>query len=228
MFPSIRQLGIAILMVSGFEIAATVLDPLPSRAEIVTLPNGVRCDGQFQGLNGRGLCIYAEEPISSPYNYYEGEIRNGQPNGSGLFVFANGDRYEGQVSNGQPNGRGTFVFANGDRYVGQIRNGVAQGTGTFRFANGDRYSGGMREGQPHGRGTFIFAGGQSYNGQFYLGQVNGRGVLIHPNGMRCEGDFYNSQFTGKGTCTIPSGRPFRRYSGELSNGLPNGVGNYVR
>jgi hypothetical protein len=224
MIPSIQRLGIAILVASSLEIAISFFSPLPSRAAFLTLDNGARCEGRFQGSNGRGLCIYSKVEGGSPYDYYEGEIRNGKPHGRGIFVYANDDRYEGQVSNGQPSGRGIFLFANNTRYEGTIINGEPNGTGTFTFENGNRYQGRVLNGQPHGKGTFTFANGQRYTGGFYLGQVKGKGILIHKNGLRCEGAFYNSKFTGKGTCTYPPGSPYRSYRGELRDGKPEGRG----
>lgn len=224
MIPSIQRLWIALLVASSVEIALSCIHPLPSQAAVLKLNDGTPCEGQFQGRNGRGLCVFSEAGGGSPYDYYEGEIRNGQPNGRGIFVYNNDDRYEGQVTNGQPNGRGMFLFANNDRYEGSIRNGQPNGTGTFTFATGDRYVGNVRNGVPHGQGTFTFANGQRYTGGFYLGQVKGSGTLIHANGVRCQATFYNSRFTGKGTCTYPSGFPYRSYTGELRDGQPEGRG----
>src|ERR687885_749682 len=165
MIPSIQRLGIAILVAASLDITISFIRPLPSRAAFLTLPDGARCEGQFQGSNGRGLCVYSKVEGGSPYDYYEGEIRNGKPNGRGIFVYSNDDRYEGQVSNGKPNGRGMFLFANNSRYEGTISNGEPNGSGTFTFGDGDRYQGRVLNGQPHGQGTLTYANGQVYRGE---------------------------------------------------------------
>ncbi|HAG85393.1 MAG TPA: hypothetical protein DCL61_30670 [Cyanobacteria bacterium UBA12227] len=221
-----QRLGIAILVASSFNIINDVINPQPSIAEVITLSDGTRCEGEFKGRNGRGLCVYSEDPSGQPYDYYRGEILNGQPNGRGVLVYGNRDRYEGQFRNSLPHGVGMFLFANGDRYEGNLYNGQPSGNGIFTFANRDRYQGNFFNGQPHGRGSFTFADGQRYIGDFYLGQVNGQGEVILPNGMRCEGTFYNSNLDGKGTCTNVQGSSSRRYTGEIRNGQPGGRGTY--
>lgn len=227
MLTSIQRLGIVILVASSLNIASYATHPQPSIAKTVTLPDGSSCEGQFQGLNGTGLCVYSPGNPSD-YDYYRGEIRNGEPNGRGLLVYKNRDRYEGQFRNGMPDGVGMFLFTSGDRYEGQFRNGKANGRGTFTFTNGDRYLGQLQNGYPHGTGTFTFASGQIYSGQFYLGQVNGRGVVILPGVVRCEGTFYNSSLDGKGTCTNlnPENPSYVRYTGEIRDGRPYGRGTY--
>ena len=39
--------------------------------------------------------------------------------GTGTYIWANGETYEGQCLNERLNGQGTLFMANGDRYVGQ-------------------------------------------------------------------------------------------------------------
>ncbi|MFS2034713.1 hypothetical protein ACEN8I_11875 [Polaromonas sp. CT11-55] len=57
----------------------------------------------------------SESPIPSKGGVtgYEGESRNGQPNGKGLQKFPNGDSYEGEWVNGRRQGFGTYRWANG-------------------------------------------------------------------------------------------------------------------
>src|SRR6267378_3877460 len=54
---------------------------------------------------------------------YEGEYRDGELNGRGVYTLANGNRYEGELKDNKPNGRGVFTFADGDRYEGSWTNG---------------------------------------------------------------------------------------------------------
>ena len=46
------------------------------------------------------------------------------------------DRYIGQWKDGERNGQGTYIWADGDRFVGQWRNGEKYGQGTLIYANG--------------------------------------------------------------------------------------------
>jgi len=192
-----------------------------------------RCEGQFQGNNGQGLCVELEgKEAGSPYKYYRGQIRSGTFSGNGTLVYDNDDRYEGQFQNGRPNGKGMFLAVTENRrYEGDFRNGFFHGNGTYTFGNGNRYVGQFAGGQPHGRGEYTFlSNGQfshSYAGKFYLGIINGNGTVTNANGTRCTGVFYSNNLTGKGTCTFSSNSPFRSYTGELNKGLPEGRGKVV-
>lgn len=42
--------------------------------------------------------------------------------GIGLIYHPNGDQYEGEFLNGQANGFGGYIYANGQRYFGFWRN----------------------------------------------------------------------------------------------------------
>ncbi|PZV15229.1 MAG: hypothetical protein DCF22_07610 [Leptolyngbya sp.] len=192
-----------------------------------------RCEGQFQGNSGQGICvIQGEKDIGGPYKYYRGDIRNKTFDGNGTLVYENDDRYQGQMKNGRPNGKGVFLaVADNRRYEGTFQNGEFHGRGTYSFANGDRYVGQFAGGQPHGIGKFtFFKEGQpaySYDGQFYLGVINGKGVVTNADGTVCNGTFYNNTLSGKGTCTFPKASTFQSYTGELYNGRPNGRGTVV-
>jgi hypothetical protein len=192
-----------------------------------------RCEGQFEGNSGQGICVnQAEKSVGEPYKYYRGEIRNKTFDGNGTLVYNNDDRYQGQMKNGRPNGKGVFLaVAENRRYEGTFRNGEFHGRGIYSFANGDRYVGQFAGGQPHGIGTFTFLKdgkpSYSYNGQFYLGVINGKGVVTNADGTVCSGIFYNNTLSGKGTCTFPKESTFQSYVGELYNGRPNGRGTVV-
>ncbi|MEB3293114.1 MAG: hypothetical protein VKJ24_08130 [Synechococcales bacterium] len=171
----------------------------------------------------RWICSYESNPAPDPYKSYEGQLRNGFPNGTGVLVYDNDDRYEGQVKNGIPHGVGMFVFKNNDRYEGQVRNGKPEGKGIFTTAKGDRYTGIMKDGHPHGNGTFVFANGDVFSGRFYLGQAKGEGTFSS-KGIRCQGYYFSSQLSGRGTCAYPPGATIKSYTGEFRGGKPDGRG----
>ena len=43
----------------------------------------------------------------------------------------NDEKYEGEIRNGKPNGNGTSAFPNGTKYVGKFLNGKKHGQGTL-------------------------------------------------------------------------------------------------
>ena len=50
-------------------------------------------------------------------------------------------KYQGQVKNGKPNGLGVIIYTNGSKYVGGWENGKYQGQGTFTKLDGTKYVG---------------------------------------------------------------------------------------
>jgi len=174
---------------------------------------------------GKGAFVWYcrdEQANQDRFDRYEGDVRNGQPNGRGLYLFSNNDRYDGQFRNGLFHGKGTLRYGR-NSYSGEFINGLFGGKGTLNYGTGDRYSGSFRGGFPHGQGTLKF-GNRTYTGEFYQGQINGRGTVINANGSRCTGQFFNGLLEGRGTCTFPRGSSLRTYTGELRNGIPDGQG----
>ncbi|MGK7923721.1 MAG: CHAT domain-containing protein [Spirulina sp.] len=188
-----KKYHFAIAIATGLGLTMAIKPIEPARANIITLPDGTECTGDFQSgqLNGSGRCHYGNG------NSYEGEFRDGEENGQGIFIYTNGDRYEGQFRDGQRNGFGIFYFANGDRYEGQFRDNKRNGIGRLIFANNDRYEGEFRDDKRNGRGQFIFANGDRYEGEFRNDRRNGRGILIFANGDRQEGLWVNDELTNE-------------------------------
>ena len=50
-------------------------------------------------------------------------------------------KYQGQVKDGKPNGLGVIIYTNGSKYVGGWENGKYQGQGTFTKPDGTKYVG---------------------------------------------------------------------------------------
>ena len=66
-------------------------------------------------------------------NIYEGELKNGLPEGKGIYMFANGDAYEGEFKNNNFEGEGIFIYANDDIYGGKFKNNKKEGKGIYIF-----------------------------------------------------------------------------------------------
>jgi hypothetical protein len=50
-----------------------------------------------------------------------------------MFVWHFGDRYEGEYRNGKPNGKGTYTWKDGSKYEGEWRHGKKHGKGKFTW-----------------------------------------------------------------------------------------------
>lgn len=51
-------------------------------------------------------------------NVFIGEVKNGQRNGKGIYIWADGERYAGGFTNGKRNGYGVYIWASGEKYEG--------------------------------------------------------------------------------------------------------------
>lgn len=72
---------------------------------------------------------------------YEGNIKNGNPDGYGKLTYVNGNKYEGNWKNGEPHGKGTFYWPDGRKYSGFFKNGKPNGPGSYNTKNGDQKQG---------------------------------------------------------------------------------------
>ena len=51
---------------------------------------------------------------------YKGEIKNGKPNGQGIYTYTDGRKYIGQWKDGKINGRGTYTSPFRWKYIRRI------------------------------------------------------------------------------------------------------------
>ncbi|SHJ92836.1 copper amine oxidase N-terminal domain-containing protein [Paramaledivibacter caminithermalis] len=73
--------------------------------------------------------------------YYEGEVKDGNFNGYGKYVWKTGKMYEGNWVNGEIQGQGKFTWENGDSYEGNWLDGKMHGQGKYTWSNGDVFVG---------------------------------------------------------------------------------------
>ena len=106
---------------------------------------------------GRRRTIFRESPGN-----YEGNWKDGKPDGFGKGLYPNHDEYEGNWKDGKPDGMGTMTSLS-----------VEEGTGIWRGvffsqANtiGDRYEGNWKDGNPDGNGTITYQNGDVFEGRW--------------------------------------------------------------
>jgi hypothetical protein len=67
---------------------------------------------------------------------YQGQVKNGKPNGLGFLIFPDGGKYVGVWKDGLQNGKGTETWFDGRKYVGEYKNGKTwNGTGYNKDGN---------------------------------------------------------------------------------------------
>lgn len=86
---------------------------------------------------------------------WSGNCKYGLADDEGILVWSYTEdgkpveaRFEGEMKAGDMNGRGTFVWPNGDRYEGEFSKGLMHGYGEYAWANGRRYEGEFSRGRP--------------------------------------------------------------------------------
>lgn len=82
---------------------------------------------------------------------YEGEYRDGKPEGKWAFWYKNGQKWtEFECRDGKPDGKSTTWYENGQKKSeGERRNGIDEGEGKGWYENGQKsFVGEMRDGTP--------------------------------------------------------------------------------
>ena len=106
---------------------------------------------------------------------YEGEIKNGLPNGQGTDTVPKGEKYVGSWKVGNRDGQGTLTWSDGSKFVGEFKNGKRNGQGTETFGKGkwkgDKYVGEYKDDNKNGQGTFTFSNGWKFVVEYKDGEV---------------------------------------------------------
>tara|TARA_B100000029_G_C16943828_1_gene729858 strand:- start:37 stop:567 length:531 start_codon:yes stop_codon:yes gene_type:complete len=98
-------------------------------------------------------------------------------------------KYQGQVKDGKPNGQGTFTWSDGSKYVGDWKDGEMNGQGTFTNSWGDKYVGEYKDGKPNGQGTGNWFSGSVYVGEWKNGRRNGQGTTTRSDLVKWVGEY---------------------------------------
>ena len=149
----------------------------------------------------------------------------------------NNDKYQGDIKNGKPEGFGKYTWENKKYYIGQWKNGKKEGKGakfkmqstrTRSEKNKDNeepiltYEGQFVNDKYDGKGKYIWENGEYYIGEWSKGERNGKGTDYYKdNKIRYEGDFLNGKYHGNGKYILENGE---YYIGQFLNGERNGEG----
>jgi hypothetical protein len=143
----------------GSRYEGTFKDHQPHGEGIFRYPNGDKYEGHFrQGMpHGKGTMHYADGQIQQGH-WIDGEFVGRQAqarkgcidgdceNGSGTYIFSDGNKYVGHFQSGLPHGKGTVFYQDGRRYEGEMANGYLNGYGTLFTKNKRQISGYWKDG----------------------------------------------------------------------------------
>ncbi len=196
-----------------------------------TLRTGLWKKGQPVDNFGNIVMSVGKDAPSETADIQSGCLAGNCDYGQGTFAYPDGSKYEGQFRNGKPEGNGTFFYVNNDRYEGDFKNGLRHGNGALYKTEGapkkglwrdDEYMGEVLAVQPartgcisgdcnSGVGTYIFKNGAKYTGPFINNLPHGKGYAEYPNGERYEGEMAGGSFNGYGTLHLENGSKVSGY-----------------
>lgn len=137
---------------------------------------GISADGTITGKGKlvwrvRGSASYDPKTI---YSVYEGEMRDGRPNGKGRLEIRSGEMFEGEWVNGLLDGKGVHVDIAGNRYEGMFSAGEPNGEGRYLSRTGEIFEGTFKDGLREGKGKTRLAGGTVYESEWDRGKEIGK------------------------------------------------------
>lgn len=146
-------------------------------APVLPAPGGgvIAWSGACKDGYADGSGVLEWRPRDGGKRQLEGSLVRGEPSGQAILVYPGG-KYEGELVDGQPEGSGVEIAYDGSAYEGRWQAGKRHGSGKAKFALGGSYDGEWREGRMHGQGTIVYSGGRPHAGEF----VDGRAVDAAP------------------------------------------------
>ena len=144
--------------------------------------------------NGQGKLILGD------HNVYEGNFKNGEYDGIGLYKNKN-YIYKGGFIAGKKNGTGKLEdLINKSVYEGEFKNDHKDGYGVEKYIDGSVYKGYFKEGLKDGKGTLTLKGENNYvyTGEFKKNKICGKGRFKWDNKKEYFGEWNNNKISGFG------------------------------
>lgn len=149
-------------------------DPTPSlQLDIVWYPRDPSADTAGR-ITGTGRLVWRERnhaawDSTGIVRVFNGQMRDGRPEGTGSETTKDGRVYEGAWHNGRPYGTGRLKLPNGEEYLGGFKNGMAEGKGRKFEITGEVFEGEFHAGLRDGVGKTRLPSGFSYDSRWVNG-----------------------------------------------------------
>jgi hypothetical protein len=151
----------------------------------------------------RSVETKARQSIVTPDgSVYEGEMKDGRPNGPGTLTDARGSYQKGEWRNGAAyRVSGTCVLPDGTKEEGTWNNDGTTCGGTIFYPDKRIYKGDwvIVEGRaelPYGMGAMTWPDGRQYTGHFRNGKMDGAGKMTYADGKVEDGTWVQDAFQG--------------------------------
>lgn len=188
--------------------------------------------------------------IESSGGTYYGAVEKALYKGKGIFKFLKEGKYVGEFSQSKRNGSGTFIWNNGDALTGTWKDDqIVEGTYITlqgvtiegSFTNNKLQNGiiSLKNQAAQNLGFLKFTAKvengnirslefSMINGASYSGGVNGNATITYPSGNTYKGSVVNYKRDGKGTFNWNiEGNVIASYSGNWKEDNMNGEGTYT-
>jgi hypothetical protein len=144
--------------------------------------------------NGQGKLILGGQ------NVYEGNFKNGEYDGIGVFKNKN-YIYKGGFIAGKKHGKGKLEdLINKSVYEGEFKNDHKDGYGVEKYMDGSVYKGDFKEGKKDGKGILALKGEKNYiyEGEFKNNKIFGKGRFKWDDKKEYFGEWKNNEISGFG------------------------------
>ena len=136
------------------------------------------------------------------------------------YVKSNDGKYLGQINirTGNLEGKGVYIWNNGIKYIGNWREGSMTGEGVLFDKNNKLiFEGNYYKNKKYGNGKFIIKDKEYYEGEFFDDKMEGKGTYYYQNGDKWEGYFKNNMKNGVGIMTYHNSKEVFLYEFENDN-----------
>ena len=169
----------------------------------------------IMNFNGFGILIKEDKSIS------EGIFKDGELQGPGRVILANGDLLKGNFTKGLLNDEGIFIDYSGNEYKGMFKDNVMDGKGEEYFVDKSFFKGEYVKNKKNGKGKFVWGDGSFYEGDLVNNNLDGKGIYKWASGLHYEGEWCKGLMQGNGILKTSIGE---YYEGEFKDNKKHGFG----